>query len=408
MKKSKIIYGLITLALFMGILNVEAKSYTAYKAGDKITVNVSESKQLNFYVISDSDGENVTAIYEGFLGEKTEFKAVTNSLEGSLAETKLKEYTADWNNPSEIRLIKVQEIVPGIEMTKDSLTSYMDIKNPIYNYFENDKVSYWTQDVLEEVLEEEKKYYPIIVSSLNVFAAFTMGGEIPDEESATFDEFDAYIRPVITISKDHVVGGTHTSETETLWEDFVEAYKNTGYLEEYFKEVKVTHTSDSLKVITIYEDESFETNFTYKDGIITLIPTEIDEESFVELFKIENCIYAIADLKKYDIEALIEYINSKETFTLENDGFELTEKDVTLDESTSFNRIASFKLDIQNGIKSYKPSNKVVKEEVKNEVIENPKIGDTTRNVIITLSASALVGIVVYKRLKKYSKFPQA
>ena len=94
MKKRKILFlGLLAIMLFCGIGKVDAKTtYTAYKAGDKITVNVSDSTKLDFYVIADSDASSSTV--EAIMAE-TSYPTKTSY--GNIDIT-LASYAVSWTN----------------------------------------------------------------------------------------------------------------------------------------------------------------------------------------------------------------------------------------------------------------------------------------------------------------------
>jgi len=181
---------LAILLLSVGLITVDAKTYTSYKKGDKITVNVNDSTKLDFYVIEDSSTEAVTAIYDGVLGDDFYFGPTTNSIAGSTAESKLKELTSTWKNPTEIRLVKASEIISGIKVSTDTSE---DFTEP--SYFNMGK-SYWTQDVTVN----GDKYYPLVVTSWITYSQ--LHSAIEGAPSST-----GAIRPVITVLKDNVVDG---------------------------------------------------------------------------------------------------------------------------------------------------------------------------------------------------------
>ena len=83
MKSKKILSLLIILCfMFLGISFVDAKTYTSYNRGDKITVNVNDTTKVSFYVVEDSDNTStvVKAVTENFVNENTYTYAEASSL----------------------------------------------------------------------------------------------------------------------------------------------------------------------------------------------------------------------------------------------------------------------------------------------------------------------------------------
>lgn len=242
--------------------------------------------------------------------------------------------------------------------------------------------------------------------------------EFPYFYFSVFEE--GSIRPIITVSKDYVVGGSYVSEEETLWNNFVEAFKKTELVktleEPESNSVNITNTSDSLKVVMSDGTNSWTTDFTYADGVVTFVPSNNEDNALVDGLWVANCIYALAELKGYDVDKLSEWLDEDKAYTLAVDGIELeTEEFTTTDENElgtstlTTDKILSFKLDIKNGLKTF--SNKVEEDQkdvVEDEVVENPKTGDATRYIILGLGASLVIGTVAYMKSRKYSKFPQA
>jgi len=390
--KNTLFYPILFLILFIGFSSVGAISYTEYKAGDKITVNVNDSTKLDFYVIQDSVSENVTAIYDGVLGESFWFGPTTGSLTGSIAETKLNELTFNWDNPTEIRLIRVSEINsdfnPTIDLSEDITSpSYYDIGE-----------SYWTQDVAVN----GELYYPILVTTFNVFS--NVHSVVSSEGPAS----SAAIRPVITVSKEYVVDGTYISEDEKIWNNFVDKFKKTDLVETFEDgSLTITSTENSMRIESIDSDNvSTITNFSYNKGILTLIPSNNDLDAFGQILWVGNSLIALSDLKNYDFDKLdkwLECVNPNE-LKLEKDGievktekFQYTEDENGLTVNMSGDKILSFKLDIKNGLKSFNPNNNSQKP------VENPKTGKNLGYGVLLIII--LLSAVSYIIIRKKSKF---
>lgn len=89
----------------------EQTTIETYNIGDKLTINLADDLEKEFYVIS-QDGEKLTLISTDIIGTtqyNNNYKD-GNEFEDSLIETKLKELTSTWKNPSKIRLITIEEL----------------------------------------------------------------------------------------------------------------------------------------------------------------------------------------------------------------------------------------------------------------------------------------------------------
>lgn len=402
MKKKNILFFMfLFITLFGTVGNYKAKTiYTTYNKGDKITVNVNDNTQLNFYVIESSNNQNVTAIYDGVLGEKFYFAPTTSSIEGSAAQIKLNELTENWNNPSEIRLIKVKEIDPNFELSSDLSE---DITEPSYYHIGE---SYWTQDVIES---ETGVLIPIVVTSWSSFSNI-------HTTTSTAPTSGGNIRPVITIAKEYVVGGSYVLEEEELWNDFVEKFKNTELFKtvEESNTVSITNTDDSLKIVTNDGTNTITTNFTYVDGILTFVPSNNKDNILVDGIWVINCMYALSDLKGYDMDDLDEWYEDNNEYTLANNGLELKEEKTTITNEgiiLSVDKIVLFKLDIKNGIKSFSNKEENPKDDVdkvvdksEDETIENPKTGSKVEIIVIAAITMFVIGSTISINMKKINK----
>lgn len=431
MKKKNILgYCLVAVLVFMGIVNVEAKTYTTYQVGDEITVNVNDSTQSKFLVIEDKN-DTVKAIYKGALGADIKWpeQMTTSSctFEGSVVDLALKERTASWSNVTNITLPTANDIVGEFDYTNydkmDELVAQTNPSGAGIVHLENlNGVPFYA---LNGNAPGSKIFTNSVVSYNNsgttgceIYVYGYAQVEFPYFYFSVFEE--GSISPIITVSKDYVVGGSYVSEEETLWNNFVEAFKKTELVktleEPESNSVNITNTSDSLKVVMSDGTKSWTTDFTYADGVVTFVPSNNEDNALVDGLWVANCIYALAELKGYDVDKLSEWLDEDKAYTLAVDGIELeTEEFTTTDENElgtstlTTDKILSFKLDIKNGLKTF--SNKVEEDQkdvVEDEVVENPKTGDATRYIILGLGASLVIGTVAYMKSRKYSKFPQA
>lgn len=241
----KILNYILCAFVFIGVMPITAHAkatYTAYKAGDKITVNVNDTTQKVFYVLEESNttSNTVTAIYEDVLGDAFWFGATSTTYAGSTAETTLKTLISDWTNPTQIRLINANEIMSDVTLSTSTgaaftIPSYLNISK-----------NYWTQDVVVE----DGTTYATIISAKSNYSSIS----ITSDNTTT-----AYIRPVITINKEYIVNDNVDYDAEL--EKFVETFKNTewmGMLTAAFEEgseLKIEHTTSTLKVILTGEED---------------------------------------------------------------------------------------------------------------------------------------------------------
>lgn len=430
MKKRNILMcGLISLALFMGFTNVEAKTYTTYNVGDEITVNLNDTLKEKFLVI-ENNSDSVKAIYKGALGEDIKWPeamtTTTCTFDGSVVDQALKQRTATWTNATNVTLPTANDIVGEFDYTSKTALEELGARTnpegfgmvhlenltnvPFYALNNEEGSRIFTNSVIS--------YSDSSSTHCEIYVYGYAMTDFPFFYLSVYNE--GSIRPIITVSKDYVVGGSYVSEEETLWNNFVEAFKKTELVktleEPEDNTINITNTSDSLKVVMSDGTNSWTTDFTYADGVVTFVPSNNEDNALVDGLWVANCIYALAELKGYDVDKLSEWLDEDKAYTLAVDGIELeTEEFTTTDENElgtstlTTDKILSFKLDIKNGLKTF--SNKVEEDQkdvVEDEVVENPKTGDATRYIILGLGASLVIGTVAYMKSRKYSKFPQA
>ena len=397
---------LFILVLLLGAYDVSAKSvYTSYKAGDKITVNVNENTKLDFYVIEDSNSgsDKVTAIYEKVMGELIEYGASDKGYEGSNAQKELNRLTDSWTNVISKRLIKANEVIPDAKLTKNYDENFKS--NYLCNGF-----NYWILDTITD--EESELLIPYSVTSWNTYCELSF-----DVDSATIRK-TSYIRPVITIAKENVVGGVTILEEDKVWKDFVEKYKKSELVSEFNAEVE--YDDDYMKITVFDEDnnKSWITKFDYADGVISYTPSSDEKEVlFYDSFWVGNCMTVLSEIKGYDSEALQTWFEKQTNLTLAKDGIEFSEEKMQITESGSvvnldvtFDAYTNFKLDIKNGIKTFKveePPASDKQDDNSDDASSNPgtglfmKIGGT---IFVCLSALGL-GLCLYLKNRKINNY---
>lgn len=385
MKKRKILFlGLLAIMLFCGIGKVDAKTtYTAYKAGDKITVNVSDSTKLDFYVIADSDASSSTV--EAIMAE-TSYPTKTSY--GNIDIT-LASYAVSWTN-IDTNKVSIPSMSKLIGLDASTLTVSGKFTKPAYAIT---TASYWLSDAgqIDEVVGH-----------------WALGSTLDSE--GTYGVFDdsqeLAIRPLINVEKLNVVGGSNVSEDDKLWNEFVEAFKNTEYLKKWIESttntIAITSTDSTLKAVFSNGNTTWTSNFTYADGVIKFVPFD-DKNAYIDQLFVENCIVTLAQLKGYDIQKVHDWLEKKEAYTLETDGIELKTKEITITEEDdagsaelTVDKILSFSLDIKNGLKTF--SN----DTGSGDVVVNPKTGDVTKYIILGLGVSIILGSVAYAKSRKY------
>lgn len=397
----KYLFSILAFMMFFcGLVVVDAKTYTAYEVGDKVSINVNDTEKKDFYVISESDetSTTVTAVYEDVLGEMMWFGPTSAGLSGSQAEANLKTLTANWNNPTEIRLLK------GSEILKDFVVSVNvseDFTTP--TYFNIGK-SYWTQDVAVN----GEIYYPLLVTTWNTYSNI-------HASTNNAPASGGYIRPVVTVSKDYVVGGLVEEDIDyqQVWKEFIEKFQKTElihYWEDEEIEVDVDYT-DTTMTVTMTDtelNETYVTNFVYEDGVVKYVPIgTVNEDNLAQAIYnqlwIVNCIYTISDIKGYDVEQVLEDLETENNYNIEIEGLIYKTKNYNYSETSDSGSVdinldyaTDFQLDIVNGIEIYETGNNVGK-------VDNPKTG-ISFPIGIAVMALIVSGGIFLLRNKKYFK----
>lgn len=411
MKKLKYLFTLmLAFALVSCFTYVHAEvAYKAYNRGDKIVVNLNDNLKGNFYVLADSDTTNntITAVYETTLGEAVKYGATANGFDGSEVETNLKTLTSTWTAKNiEIRLLTAEEVKAGINFSKDISE---DFTEP--TFLINNK-NYW----LGDVAIDGDKTYPGIVNYWNTYSTITVAPE---------DTTTAYIRPVITITKDLIEGENKTPDYATEWNKYVEFYKDNDMMdfikylilgdgEDEDTTFDIQHTENSLKVIIKDTLEEYITNFTYKDGVISYVEYAGPEDySAFDQLMVANAEVALVEYKGFDLEKFEEWLENSKGLTLEKDGIEVvlvteTEKDENGTSTTTY--MKSFKADITHDFATYQ-------EYLKNQSSQNKPSEDTTTEKnpttgLLNYGTIALASVIVaggiYLVVRKKNKLPHA
>lgn len=419
MKRKKfLLFNLIIITAIIRITSVKAISYTTYNIGDEITVNLNDSLKENFYVIEDNN-DSVKAIYKGFLGEDIVWpEQITTdecTYDGSILDQTLKQRTSTWTNATNITLPTANDIVKDFDYTsveayknlikqtnngEDGIVHLEKIQSvPFYALKNPERSKIFTKSLIAMVKKDDNvdgydHNYCWIYAYGYAFAEFPYFTVSINESGS--------IRPIITVSKNNIEGGTYISENEKLWDNFIEVFKTAKYAKEFSQNgytSDITSTSDSLKITLSNEKNTWITNFSYSNGIITYIPADNTTEMLIDNIWINNCVYALAQIKGYDTEKLMDWLNKQSnSLTLNNDGIEYELKEIKVDNTDQTGTIiSSFKLDIKNGIKNFANNNQTNTD----QNIKNPKTGDLTKLVLLILTTSLAIGILCYIKSKE-------
>lgn len=399
MKKIKniIFYSLFSIALILGVTNVEAKSYTSYNAGDKITVKVNDNTNLDFYVMEDSDDENntVKGLSYNFVDD--------NIYTFAEAETKINELKISWTGLKTLSIPDVQSLL-GQDVTLNDETSQSNFTSPTWvSPVTSDWKQYWLSDV-------PFQNYHAVISGLDtrLNSQFHVVAKKDTEKNN--------IRVMVTVSKENVIGGITVTEDDKIWENFVSEFKKTSvieYLEDAGNTINITSTDNTLKIEMSDGTNNWTTNFTYANGILTYVPSISDENKLIDSIWVGNAVSTLATIKGYDQEKLSAWLESKNNFDLIKDGIEFIETEIETNESGSgvdfsmtSNAFSSFKLDIKNGLKTFKSESGSENSNEQNEVVKNPKTG-----LFTGVGVAGTVGVLsfgAYLILKKKNAFPKA
>lgn len=175
---------------------------------------------------------------------------------------------------------------------------------------------------------------------------------------------------------------TIVSENDNLWYSYIEKFKNTDIVELYKNnnQLDITTTQNSIKIVLTDNNNSSTVNFDYNDGVLVFVPSNDDNNIFIEGIMVSNALWALSDLKGYDFEKVSSWVDNENDYTIEKDGIEYqktkyteqtTEDGITT--TTEMDKILSFKLDIKNGLKTFNLEESLEK----NEDSDNNKNNET-------------------------------
>ena len=336
------------LLMFVGVVSASAKTiYTAYEAGDEIEVNVSDTDKIKFYVVEDSssDSDTVTAITYNFVDQ--------NKYTFAEAESLLNTQKGIWKNVDSISLPSAKKLL-NVDVDLEDEYSSETFTSPSWV---SPKTSEFTEYWLSE-LAYDGAHAVIWGMDTHYNSQFHL--------SSKDDTDKIYVKLLIEVSKEHVVEGAYVEEEDPLWNSFVEKFKTTELVSLYDDTeigLEITSTENSLSIVLTEGEQTFTTKFTYENGILKYdSETKSDEMIFADSIWQMNAIYALSQLKGYNINRVSKWLEEHEdkVLTLENDGIKYTSKDFNYEDETEMGTttiesiiLTSLELDIENGLKSY-------------------------------------------------------
>lgn len=224
--KKKILFILLLIGGYIYTLyDVYAEeNYSSYKVGDKIEVHLNNQQKGEFYVTanSDSNTEDVVAIYTGSLGDIVELAVGMNRneclFEKSNIYTELMNRTSNWTNIKSVTLPTASEVL-GQHFDETELSNFRDISasyggdgtkvkldgiSTVSFYALNIKDSYWTSSFSPTPADESdidwSDSYPCLPYCYGRYL-LNSGSYLVASRKA----LSAEIRPLITVSKNNIV-----------------------------------------------------------------------------------------------------------------------------------------------------------------------------------------------------------
>lgn len=396
--KKIIFVGLFSLSLILGVNTINADTnYSSYNAGDKITVNVNASEKQEFYVIeaSDSSSDKVVAVTASVIGEAMEYGPgpdTSNPFEGSAIQTKLNELTSTWTNIISKRMLEINEVVPDADLT------VFDIKTFESSYLCNleNYSEYWVSTKSKNLSSSIYVPYVYQQSSQSCYLSTT----IVAGEGLSGDPPKAYLRPVITVSKEYVEDGIVVPEEDKIWKEFVNKLNYLLVFEDNDTYRIIIDSGDDFLDILVHNNvnnTNWTISFKYADGILTYVPSTNEKDLIFADEFIYSCINVISEIKGYDADKLLSWLSNQDNLTIDADGIQFSKKKVDkVDDSETLNGVIpdeyfdSFKLDIKNGIKTFKVDNDLPSD-VDEEITDNPKTGS-----VMIIGITAIVCILSF------------
>lgn len=397
MKKKKNILLLLISIISIFIFNnhnVNATNhnyyYKSYKYGDLVKIRLNKNETKEFYIIADSatSQNTVYAISKTVLGDEFSFNPNNSEFKDSLIDQQLKSLTASWETPLNIDLVSVS-----------------NVKNNLI--FQGDGKNYWTNTITTEAAE----FFPHIVK-VNKNEDKSLTAEILSINDVNREDNKAFIRPVITVDKSHIIEDnnneqdniTNDDEIKTFWDIFIKKLSSKlNYIS------TINYTENTLTIINKDElGNTYTSNFIYKDGVLSLVPVDnvTLNQALYDQMAINYIIQTYSEIKGYKYEQVQEYIKKHPNLTLKDDGIEITYKELEQKDNNpdgSYFQITmelpvTFSMNLLKGFPSYEkylatqnPISNDQTIEVPNTAEDMPTYVKTTAIILILTGVALLI-----------------
>ena len=194
-----------------------------------------------------------------------------------------------------------------------------------------------------------------------------------------------------------------SSNTSTIWEDFVSNVKNNELLKDN-EDIKITDDEDSLELITANQTKKITLTFNYNNGIVSFEVDKslVEEDLFVVSLYQSIIIEEFLEMFHYDKEKSSKYLEDNPNLTIDKDGFEYILKNIKyVDDNGEIvgDVLTSFKFDLINGLKNYQENNN----QYLDTPLENPPQTGLYYGIAI-LSSLLIIGLITYKKIRKHNK----
>ena len=372
--KKKIFTLIFMISLLLCSFNVvKATDLASFKKGDLIEVELNKNLKGNFYVISDSNNNDlyVEAVYDGVLGEEFTYEPTSDKFDSmsNTAYNKLNTLTKDWTNTEQVRLLNANEIYSKVDLTK--AVNHEFTKPDYFNINKN----YWTQSIVKN----DGVFMPVLVTNRNTYS--NLHTTVKDASASK-----AAIRPVVKIVKTFVTNGiTNIPKT---WDEYVKGFEKfiNSHLNDSMYTVEITHTENTLDVSIFAEEETISAKFNYQNGVLIANDEKNDQELTLMM-----ALYNIHQNKE------LLYIMKEASGDIDTQYFKL--KNITGSNGKSSYYL---EIDLNHYFGLLDNDNKAIEEANKDKNAKNPKTVDV--NITYTISILVIVCLILFAAAKKLKK----
>ena len=200
MKRGKYFSFVLLMLMIIALISpidVGAITYTSYKKGDEIEIKLTDALTSKFYVIEDSNqsSDTVKAIYKEFFNP-------TVSYSYKEAEKAIESLKSSWVKVTSVSLPTMVDIFGSSQSLKESF----NFNVPTWGVVNKNNCFYWTSTPTST---------SDIVGHWAIEKYNLLGGNYLGIASGHSDDTKGYLRPVVNVKKDNVVGGVINTEPNT-------------------------------------------------------------------------------------------------------------------------------------------------------------------------------------------------